>query len=279
MLIEPLGSSTPKGISERLCRVIAGVDTGFAGGVVVIAWFLFHSWLRGEFWWAKLNVAGALFYGSPVYTMGFGRASLAGASLLLVLYAALGALFGLVARTHGFTRNLLLGMLLAMAWQFVSDRYFWRRLDSFGPAYFPALSTLPAHLIFGLSLSRYAARFRVLALTFGDSSWAGSYMEIEEPKPVGAAKATPMPEQTTAVSSVAVDPAASESGPVDHTAGVLPESAEVTSPAEPSPATTGQSDSSAPSSETPAEPPAGPSSDKPASPRREESNPSSKSDC
>ncbi|WP_321477147.1 hypothetical protein [uncultured Paludibaculum sp.] len=157
------------------------MDTGFAGGVVVLGWFLFHSWLSGEYWWAKLNVAGALFYGTPVYSMGLSRASFAGGALLLVLYAFLGGLFGLIARPRGFTRNLLLGMLLAMTWHVFANRFVWRRLDSFGPAYFPVLSTLPAHLIFGLSLSRYASRFQRLALTFGDPAWASELWKAIEP--------------------------------------------------------------------------------------------------
>lgn len=163
--------------------MLAGIDTGLAGAIVVVGWFMFHSWLTGEFWWAKLNVAGAIFYGSPVYTMGFGRASLAGAALLLVIYSLLGGLFGLLARPGGFTRNLLLGMLVAMTWHAFSQRYFWRRLDSFGPAYYPVLSTLPAHLIFGLSLSRYANRFQRLALAFGDSSWAPALLQSLQPPP------------------------------------------------------------------------------------------------
>lgn len=172
-----------KGLSERTCRLLAGIDTGLAGAIVVVGWFMFHSWLTGEFWWAKLNVAGAIFYGSPVYTMGFGRASLAGAALLLVIYSLLGGLFGLLARPGGFTRNLLLGMLVAMTWHAFSQRYFWRRLDSFGPAYYPVLSTLPAHLIFGLSLSRFANRFQRLAVAFGDSSWAPALLQSLQPPP------------------------------------------------------------------------------------------------
>lgn len=150
---------------------------------MTVSWLLFHSWLSGEFWWAKLNVAGALFYGGSAYTMGLGRASAAGAALLLLVYALLGGVFGGFARRHGFTRNLLLGMLLAMAWHFFANRYFWRRLDTFGAAYFPALATLPAHLIFGLSLSRYAVRFQHVAETFGDGSWSAEFLAALAPAP------------------------------------------------------------------------------------------------
>ncbi|QOY87843.1 hypothetical protein [Paludibaculum fermentans] len=281
MTQEPAGSYPPKGLSERSCRLLAGLDTGLAGAIVLVGWFLFHSWLTGEFWWAKLNVAGALFYGSSVYTMGFSRASLAGASLLLVLYTALGGLFGLIARPSGFTRNLLLGMLLAMTWHLLSQRYFWRRLDSFGPAYFPVLSTLPAHLIFGLSLSRFSSRFQRLALAFGDSEWVEDLLRNlhqEEAQP----PAEPSPVFGPAGSSEVTDVA----GPVEYTH----ETPEVSTIGPPEPVDAALRASTAPVAGEPAADPgtpleasqqtaseAPPDQTKP--PAGEESSPSVKSDC
>lgn len=201
--MQPAPDALPSapGLSERLCRFLAGLDTGLAGAVVVISWLLFHSWLTGDFWWAKLNVAGALFYGNSAYTMGLSRASAAGAALLLIVYASLGGLLGLLTRPRGFTRDLLVGMLVAMAWHLFAQRFFWRRLDPFGPAYFPVLATLPAHLIFGISLSRYAARFYHVAATFGNSVWSIPLLQSLQP-PVTteeAAEDTPaeMPQTTS----------------------------------------------------------------------------------
>ncbi len=281
MTQEPAGSYPPKGLSERTCRLLAGLDTGLAGAVVLVGWFLFHSWLTGEFWWAKLNVAGALFYGSSVYTMGFGRASLAGASLLLVLYTVIGGLFGLIARPSGFTRNLLLGMLLAMTWHLLSQRYFWRRLDSFGPAYFPALSTLPAHLIFGLSLSRFSTRFQRLALAFGASGWVEDLLtclhheeaqSAAEPAPVSGPADSP---EVTSVPDAAQDSSATAEDPTEAPSGAVeaaPRAAQRAVEAEPSPdPETPQEASQPPASESPSietRPQAG-----------QESSPPVKSDC
>lgn len=257
------------------------MDTGFAGAIVVLGWFMFHSWLTGEFWWAKLNVAGAIFYGSPVYTMGFGRASLAGAALLLVLYSLLGGLFGLIARPGGFTRNLLLGMLVAMAWHAFSQRYFWRRLDSFGPAYFPVLSTLPAHLIFGLSLSRYASRFQRLAVAFGDSSWVLALLESLQPPPEETVEGEGAPASSLDPQE---PPHIQEAPPVNSFSAESSRVALSEASAEPS-----TPDEERPQGPAPAEPvieqaaseppplPASPGEAKP--PANEESSPSVKSDC
>lgn len=142
------------------------MECGICGGFAFVTWMLVHSWMRGELWWAKLNVAGALFFGSAVYSMGRGWATLAGLSLLLVLYASLGALFGLIASTRGISRNLVLGILLALSFHLLADRFLWRRLDPFAPAYFPPLATLPGHMLYGLSLIRFSGRFNALSAAF-----------------------------------------------------------------------------------------------------------------
>lgn len=281
MTQEPTGALTRQGFSERTCRLLAGMDTGIAGAIVVVGWFMFHSWLTGEFWWAKLNVAGGLFYGSSVYTMGFGRASLAGAALLLVVYSLLGALFGLIARPSGFTRNLLLGMLLAMTWHVFSQRYFWRRLDSFGLAYFPVLSTLPAHLIFGLSLSRYANRFQRLAVALGDSSWVLALLERLQPPPEETVENPPAPaESSTPEDQPATPPEPPGHDPADEPAP--PASMEGSAPPheampESSPDRPPDSVESHPAPSEAPPSPAPPGESKPLG--NEESSPSVKSDC
>jgi len=168
--------------------MLAGLDTGIVAGLPALAWLLFHSWLRGEPWWAKLNVVGSLFFGESVYTMGLSRASLAGGALLLVGYGLLGVVFGLIARLRGIGRNLILGLLFAIAWQLACQQYLLRLVSSFAPAYFPPLSTLPAQLMFALGLARFSGRFQSLAADWGDRSWAPAWapawVQIPEPVPV-----------------------------------------------------------------------------------------------
>ena len=174
------GDPSPSGISERLCRLMAGLDIGISGAILCVGWLGFHSWLRGDFWWAKFNVAGALFFGGSVYSMGFGRATLSGMAILIALYASVGVAFGLLARTRGFARNLLLGLLAALVWHVFADRFVWRRFDPFAMAYFPSLATLPAHLLLAINFSRFAARYRSLALTFGSPDWSSQFVEAPE---------------------------------------------------------------------------------------------------
>ncbi len=160
------------GFSVRGCRFLAGLDVGFAGSVAVLVWLVIHSRLAGEWWWAKFNVAGGLFYGSGVYSMGPGRATLAGGALLILLYTLAGVIFGQIAPSSGHLRNALLAMLFAVAGTFAADRWLWPRLDPFAPAFFPFPVVLAGHLLFALALTRFPSRFRSLAATFGKPAWA-----------------------------------------------------------------------------------------------------------
>jgi hypothetical protein len=155
-----------KGLSIALCRIWAGLECGLWGAVALAGWLTLHSLLRGEFWWAKFNVAASVFFGDAVFGMGASRATIAGVALFLVVYSALGALYGLVARTRGFARNLVLATLVAMAWHLVAHRFLWRWVNPFAPPYFPPYSMLAGHLVFGLLLSRFAGRFQAIAGVF-----------------------------------------------------------------------------------------------------------------
>lgn len=168
------------GASERVCRFIAGLDTGVTSSLLFLCWLIFHSVMREEYWWTKLNVLGGLFYGDAVFEMGFGRASVAGAALVLATYGLLGGVFGLFARTRGVALNLLVGLGLALLWHGFATRYVWRVVYVFAPHYFPSLGILPGHLMFGLFLSRFSSRFAAVARSIGDPVWAATYLRVPE---------------------------------------------------------------------------------------------------
>jgi hypothetical protein len=143
-----------------LCRLAAGVDAGAAAAVAVLGWFALHSRLLGDPWWAKFNVAAAAIYGSDVYWMGRGRATLAGAALLFAGYTLLGVLFGFLAGRRGFWRSLLLALLWMGLWHGAAQRFVWPWLDGAAPEYFSAFATAPAHLAAAFLLVRFPYRLR-----------------------------------------------------------------------------------------------------------------------
>ncbi|GEM_PF-5951045 len=202
------------GLSLRACRLLTGLDVGLGGAVAVLVWLLFHSWVRGEFWWAKFNVAGAPFYGSAVYSMGLGRATLAGFALLFVMYSLLGVVFGLFAQSRGLARNFILALFWVLGWHIFAQRYFWRSLDPFGASYFPLLATLPGHLLACFCLARFAVRFQSIARTFGDPVWASEFQPQKDLAPAAdSIELVEDPETAAAISAVPVEDSGQVSSP------------------------------------------------------------------
>jgi len=142
-----------------VCRVLAGLDVGLYGALLVLACLCFHSWLRGEFWWSKLNVAGSFFYGEQAFQAGLGHVTLAGTALLLLIYSALGAVLAFITPPPPrWYRSLMVGLVGIFLFQLFADRWLWRHFHPFAAAYFPRIATIPANLLFGLSMIRLGRR-------------------------------------------------------------------------------------------------------------------------
>ena len=194
-----------------LCRGLAGLDAGLFGAFLAIAWLCFHSWLRGEFWWSKLNVAGAFFYGEPAFQSGVGRVTFAGAALLILMYSLLGGLLALLTPAPPrWYKSLIVGLSGAFVFQVLADHWVWRLFHPFAGAYFPRIATLPAHLLFGLSMVRLGRRYLALGRAFGGlPPPAPPPAPPAEPPPVAAeppeAPEPPEPEPTPSSDAAPAD--------------------------------------------------------------------------
>lgn len=174
-----------------LLRLAAGVDAGAAASIAVLSWFVVHSRLLGDPWWAKFNLAAAVIYGNEVYWMGRGRATLAGAALLFVLYTLLGVLFAFLAGRRSFSRSALLALLWMTLWQMVAERHVWPLLDDAAPHYFARLATVPAHLAAAILLMRYPSRLRRLEALFQPVQPAGPSGDAAAPEVAVVQEAEP----------------------------------------------------------------------------------------
>lgn len=177
-------SGVPGPAPGWLLRLAAGLEAGAVAAACVLVWFGIHSHLVREPWWSKFNVAAAPFFGDRVFYLGFGRATLAGAALLFLVYSAVGILYALLAGGRGTARALLLGALWLTCWHLFSQRYLWPHLDPAAPPYFPASATAPAHAAAAVLLARLPAvsrRLRALCEvqeTDGDAGGASPALEI-----------------------------------------------------------------------------------------------------
>lgn len=172
--------SRPRGTLLR--GLLAGLDTGVFGGFVALSFLALASVLTGDFWWARFNAAAYLFYGDRVFYLGLGRATWAGAALLLIVYALLGALFGILLRhVRAFLVVAAAALIVVFVWQGAADRFVWKRLNPFAVRYFGPSATLPAHMAYGLSLLRYRRRYRLISRLLGDAPDPPDLTVVSEP--------------------------------------------------------------------------------------------------
>lgn len=141
-------------------RLLAGIDTGALAACMVLFWFAVHSRLLREPWWAKFNLAAAPLFGDRIFFMGPGRATVAGAALLFLLYTVLGVVFAFLAGNRGRWRTLALALLWMTCWHLFAHRYVWTRLDPSAAPYFLWPATAPAHAAAAILLMRLPARLR-----------------------------------------------------------------------------------------------------------------------
>lgn len=144
-------------------RALAGLDTGVYGSLIVIAWYVFHSWARGELWYTKLNVAAGVLFGNRVFYTGVSSATVVGFALLVVVYSlgAVPAAWVLPTRSALLVR-MAAALLYSALFHTVLDRLALPNVLTYAPVFFPRTATVPAHFFYALSLLRLMPRLRVL---------------------------------------------------------------------------------------------------------------------
>ena len=148
-------------------RLLAGLQAGTAGGLLMLAYFSLQSAILRQPWWSMANLLGTAIYGQSALWRGLGRATLAGAALQLLIAAAVGILFGVFfSRLRGWTAPLLLGIATGVACFFFCHDGMFGRISPLIPVYAPRSSTIVGHLLLGLALSRVAAIYRSLEPVF-----------------------------------------------------------------------------------------------------------------
>ncbi|HYK59003.1 MAG TPA: hypothetical protein VEV85_06185 [Bryobacteraceae bacterium] len=145
--------------TDPLTRLTRGIEAGVVGGAAMLALLVCGSLIQGRAWWAIPNLFGSTFYGIRAFRGGPAMATLSGAALHFVITGGVGALFGLVC--GGIvqrTRLLFAGILVALAWHYVSQAWFWARVNPRVPAYAPEPLLMLAHVMFGACLGPMIGR-------------------------------------------------------------------------------------------------------------------------
>ena len=146
--------------------ILAGIQAGVAGGILMLLYFSLQSLMLHKPWWTMANLLGTAVYGQTALWRGLGRATIAGAAFQIIIAGFIGALFGLAnaysVRLANWTSALLVGLASGLASFFLCHDWLYGLISPLIPVYAPRSSALIAHLLFGLALSRVTSIYRAM---------------------------------------------------------------------------------------------------------------------
>lgn len=140
-------------------RLLAGLETGVVGGVVMLGWLALVSvFISRHSPWIVPNLLAARFFRTSAGAHGFSAATLPGLAIHIVTAGVLGMLFALLVRdAGGRLRVTLAGLLAGLLWRQFSVAFFQAGGGARMMAFAGSAAALSAHLLYGLVLGRYPA--------------------------------------------------------------------------------------------------------------------------
>lgn len=108
---------------KSLLDLLAGIQTGIIGGLIMLLWFALTSPLTGQPWWIVHNALASRFYSERQVFAGPGISTWVGAAFLLTSAGIAGAINGIL--TPG---GRLFGLAVALAWYLLCYLYLWKRI-------------------------------------------------------------------------------------------------------------------------------------------------------
>jgi hypothetical protein len=145
---------------------LAGLQAGMAAVLLMLAWLgLSAEWRQSSFWTPE-NLWASTFYGAAAIHRGFSTSTLSGLALYLLVYSVLGGIFATAIRgTVRPFRLVLLGLLVAVSWYYLSFRLIWHAVSPLVWLLHAERPTLFGHVIYGVAVSQFA---RYLPLRVAD---------------------------------------------------------------------------------------------------------------
>ena len=169
------GASPRIPASQYLQYLLTGLQTGVLAVLAMLVWLGVSSvWYRRTFWTAP-NLLAAMFYGENALHNRFTVYTFSGLGLYLVIYGAIGMLFGLAIQGRlPSIRITCAGILSAIAWYYLAFHWMGNRFDPLLVLYTHDRPMFAGHILYGAMLGRYPKNLPGLNLR----------METEEPVPM-----------------------------------------------------------------------------------------------
>ena len=136
--------------------LLAGLEAGIIAALVLLGWLaLASAWYRRSIWTAA-NIMATTFYGDAALGRDFTSRTVAGIALYLVLYGAIGALFGLtLANRDANLHTTLIGVLVGLGWYYLSFAILWHNINPLIPLYTHRGPMIVGHALYGGLLGRF----------------------------------------------------------------------------------------------------------------------------
>ncbi len=144
-----------------LRHVLAGLQAGVLGSLVLFACLAIGSLIHGRSIWVVPNLFATTFFGSGVYRDQLVRTSWAGLALLIAIYGSLGALWGFILRDAQTPWLRLYGAAAGLVVYFLFFDSLWKHLNPLVTLYAPDRQLEVGHALWGIVLARsplYARR-------------------------------------------------------------------------------------------------------------------------
>lgn len=146
----------PERRADLLSFLFAGLQAGMLAALWMLVWLgASATWQRSSFWTAE-NLLASTFFGTGAIRSGFSASTLSGVAFYLLIYSTLGCLFAAGLRSRLARPQLFLaGILLAVAWYYLSFHGFWKTLNPLMALLHAERPTLLGHALYGAVLARY----------------------------------------------------------------------------------------------------------------------------
>ena len=160
----PLQSPDGQTIMPGWALALAGLQAGVVGGLSALLYLMLDGLLRDHGVWVFPNLLAGVFYPGKVLSLSFSSATVSGLAVH-VLMSGLGGLTFYKLLAHYQLRPQmcrLVGLLIGVAWYYVTFRFFWAQMNAAVVLYQPFPGVLFGHVIFGICLGLYPLHVRTL---------------------------------------------------------------------------------------------------------------------
>lgn len=151
-----MGDVRDQRATDALSVSLAGLQAGMAATLWMLAWLgVSSAWRQSSFWTAE-NLWASTFHGAAAIHRGFSTTTLSGLALYLLVYSTLGGFFALAVRTRvPRLRLMLIGVLAAVGWYYLSFHVIWRTVSPLVTLLHAVQPTLLGHMIYGAALAQF----------------------------------------------------------------------------------------------------------------------------